>query len=85
MWLKLPDIRSIKNAKQLDKKNGNTFWIQALAKEMINISIDFKLIDQGTKAPKGWKPSSGHIIFDVNMDFTRKARWVKYGHKTPDP
>ena len=19
------------------------------------------------------------------MDFTRKARWVKYGHRTPDP
>ena len=24
--------RSIKHEKQLDKKNGNTFWIQALAK-----------------------------------------------------
>ena len=26
----------------------------------------------------------GHIIFDVKMDFTRKTRWVKDGHKTPD-
>ena len=24
-------------------------------------------------------------MFDVNMDFTRKAIWVLDGHKTPDP
>ena len=24
------------------------------------------------------------MIFDVNMYFTRKARWVKNGHLTPD-
>ena len=24
-------------------------------------------------------------MFDVNMDFTRKERWVKDGHWTPDP
>ena len=23
--------------------------------------------------------------FDLKMDFTRKARWVAAGHKTPDP
>ena len=34
--------------------------------------------------PPGWFKASGHIIFDVKMDFTRKARWVKDGHKTPD-
>ena len=25
------------------------------------------------------------MIYDVKMDFTRKARWVKDGHRTPDP
>ena len=24
-------------------------------------------------------------MYDVNMDFTRKARWVKDGHKSPNP
>ena len=24
-----------------------------------------------------------YLAFDVKMDFTRKARWVKDGHKTP--
>ena len=33
----------------------------------------------------GYTKSSGHLIFDVKMDFLRKARWVKDGHHTPDP
>ena len=43
------------------------------------------LLGEGEKPPPGWSKSSGHIIFDVKMDFTRKARWVKDGHKTPEP
>ena len=76
---------SIEHAKQLDKKNGNTFWIQEPANEMHNGSIDFELLEQVFKAPPGWKPSSGHIIYDVKMDFTQNPRWVKDGHNTPDP
>ena len=33
----------------------------------------------------GWSRSSGHLVFDVKMDFSRKARWVKDGHRTPEP
>jgi hypothetical protein len=29
--------------------------------------------------------ASGHIIWDVKMDFTRRARWVLDGHKLPTP
>ena len=43
------------------------------------------LLEAGQKAPPGWSPASGHLVFDVKMDFTRKACWVKDGHKTPDP
>ena len=77
--------RSIKHAKQIDKKNGNKFWIQALAKEMHNVYIAFDLLEKGDKAPTGWKPSSGHIILDVKINSTQKERWVKDGHKSPDP
>ena len=49
--------RSIEHAKQLDKKNGYKFWIQALSKEIHNVSIAFELLEQGAKAPPGWKPS----------------------------
>lgn len=28
---------------------------------------------------------TGHLVWDVKMDFTRKAQWVLDGHKMPDP
>ena len=33
----------------------------------------------------GYSKASGHIVFDVRMTLERKARWVKDGHKTPEP
>eukprot|EP00970_Alexandrium_tamarense_P013767 scaffold3678_cov106-Alexandrium_tamarense.AAC.1 len=76
---------SIEDARRLDKENGNTLWQDAIAKEMYNVSIAFQILEPGESVPPGWTKSSGHIIFDVKMDFTRKARWVKDGHRTPDP
>ena len=35
--------------------------------------------------PVGWNNSSGHLIWDIKMDFTLKSRWFKDGHCTPDP
>jgi hypothetical protein len=40
-------------------------------------SIAFKMLPQGELAPIGYTQSSGHLIWDLKMDFTRKARWVK--------
>ena len=77
--------RSINHAKELDKKNGNTLWMDGLNKEMTNVSIAFDFLDHGVKPPPGYTKSSGHLIWDLKMDFTRKARWVKDGHRTPDP
>ena len=76
---------SIKDALRLDKENGNSFWTDSVNLEMSNVGIAFEVLKVGQKAPPGWRKSSGHIIFDVKMDFTCKARWVKDGHRTPDP
>ena len=46
--------------------------------------IAFEILEPGQKAPPDWHKATGHIIFDVKMDFTRKARWVKDGYKNPD-
>ena len=43
-----------------------------------------KEVCQKIDAHAGWFKASGHIIIDVKMDITQKARWVKDGHKTPD-
>ena len=77
--------RSVEHARQLDKINGNTLWMDALGLEMstINVAFDFKSHD--FVPPSDYSKSSGHIIWDVKMDFTRKARWVKNGHLTKDP
>ena len=50
---------------------------------MMNVGISFDLLQQVERAPPGWTKASGHIIFDIKMDFTRKSRWVKDGHETP--
>ena len=75
---------NLREAKEIDEENGNTLWQDALAKEMFEVGVAFKILDDDEKMPVGYTLSSGHIIWDIKMDFTRKARWVKDGHRTPD-
>ena len=51
---------------------------------MFEVGVAFRILDDHEKLPVGYTPSSGHLIWDLKIDFTRKARWVKDGHKTPD-
>ena len=77
--------RDVGHALWLDQKNGNDFWAKSLEKEMTNVGIAFEILGDSETAPHGWAKQTGHIIFDVKMDFTRKSRWVLDGHKTTDP
>ena len=52
---------------------------------MSNVGIAFNILEDNEELPVGYKKSSGHLVWDLKMDFTRKARWVKEGHITPDP
>ena len=52
---------------------------------MMDVGIAFKIMEEDEHLPLGYKNSSGHIIFTVNMDVTLKARWVKDGHRTTNP
>ena len=76
---------NIQECTEIDRKNGNDLWQKAVENEMKNVSVAFEILDENEAPPIGWTVSSGHLVFDVKMDFTRKARWVKDGHKTPDP
>ena len=51
---------------------------------MYQVGVAFKILQDGENIPVGYKKASGNLIFDVKMDFTREARWVKSGHFTPD-
>ena len=66
-------------------KEGNDLWMKALAKEMFNVGVAFEILEHGWKTPHGWHLVTGHLVWGVKMDFTRKARWVLDGHKTRDP
>ena len=76
---------SVDHAMEVDRKNGNTMWRDALALEMFNVGVAFEILEEGQCAPTGWKKASGHLIWDIKMDFTRKARWVLDRHEMPDP
>ena len=76
---------NIKHAFEIAKANNNTFWRDAVAKEMTEVGIAFEVLEHGEKAPKGWSKVTGRLVWDVKMDFTRKARWVLDGHLTPNP
>ena len=65
---------SINNALCIDKENENMFWTNAVNLEISNVGIAFEVLKKGQQAPSGWRKSSGHIIFDVKMDFPRKVR-----------
>ena len=68
----------------MQARNGNTFWRDAINKEMTNVGVAFEVLEDGRHPPPGWALVTGHLIFDVKIDFTRKARWVLDGHKTDD-
>ena len=82
MVLKSLQMLSMLLAFELDRKNGNNLWKEALETEMY---VAFEILEDGKTAPAGYTKVSGHLIWSVKMDFTRKARWVLDGDKTPDP
>ena len=68
-----------------DTENGNHSWRDAIQKEMSNVKVAFKFLNEGAPPPPGYKAIKCFIIFDVKMDLTRKARFVAGGHLTDPP
>ncbi len=75
---------NIAEARALDKENGDELWERSV-KEMKNVQIAFKVLDDGTRVPVGYQQIPCMLIFDVKMDFTRKTRLVAGGHVTEPP
>jgi hypothetical protein len=83
--------KSVDEALQIDRLTGTKHWENALKKEMSKVSVAYKARDDVTpedvrkgKVPdlNGYQEIKCHIVFDVKMDFTRKARFVAGGHMT---
>ena len=83
--------KTIEQAFKLDKENGNTMWKEAFEKEMHHVLLAFTegrcSLDDIKKGLKlvGYQRISCHMVFDVKMDFTRKAHFVASGHTTDPP
>ena len=52
---------------------------------MINFAPAVQLVDHDDKISKDYSYVGLHMIYDVKMDLTQKARLVADDHKTPDP
>ena len=81
--IKIP--RNIVQAYAFDRENGNNAWRDAIRKEMKGISPACDVLDEGVSPPSQYKYVGFHLVFDIKTDFTRKARLVAEGYKTPDP
>jgi hypothetical protein len=86
--------KTVEEALSIDDETGTDFWRKALGKEMTKVKVAWKTADGITpeQARTGKEPSligfqeiRCHVIFDVKMDFTRKARFVAGGHTTDTP
>jgi len=77
--------QSVDEALAIDRETKTTFWFDAIQKEMKNNRIAFQFLDDGKKIPVGYKWIRCHMVFDIKMDFTRKARFVAGGHMTDPP
>jgi hypothetical protein len=89
---KLP--HSMAEALEIDRLAGTDLWTRAIKKEMAKVKVAWEACDDLTpeevRAGKerdmiGFQEIGCHIIFDIKMDFTRKARFVASGHMTDTP
>ena len=80
--------KTVQEAIELDRKNGNTLWWDAICKEMRNVLPAFEKWEQSEKElPPGYQKIKCHFIFDIKMgeNFRRKARLVANGNETDTP
>ena len=86
--------KTVPDALAIDERTGTDFWRKAIDKEMSKVKVAWRTHENGTPEEAregkvanliGYQEIKCHLIFDVKMDFTRKARFVAGGHTTEAP
>jgi hypothetical protein len=87
--------KSVQEAFRIDEETGTTYWMDAIRKEMEKVKVAFAFCESWTPQQVrdgtarsdfvGFQEIDCHIVFDVKMDLTRKARFVAGGHTTETP
>ena len=76
--------RNVKEAYELDKKNGNTLWSDAMKEEVASLLEYTTFRDEGPiQFLAGYKRIIVQFVFAVKHDLRHKARLVAGGHLTP--
>jgi hypothetical protein len=84
----------VEEALEIDKATNTDLWRKAMNKEMAKVKIAWKthdgLMPQQAREGKvpdliGFQEIGCHIVFNIKMDFTRKAHFVTSGHTTTAP
>ena len=65
--------KNVKQALELDKETGTDFWKNTLIKEVGNLEPCILVVQEVKVPPPGYTKIRTHIVFDIKMDFTRKA------------
>jgi hypothetical protein len=76
--------KGIKKSIDLDKKNGNQLWQEAIKTEFKQLTEyqTFIVQDSGEDIPTGYQKIPYHMVFDVKYDLKHKARLVASGNWT---
>jgi hypothetical protein len=81
---KVPTL--VDHALEINKRNGNALWADAIGKEIKDVRIASKCLNPGERAPLDYKWIKCHMIFDIKIeDSRRKTSIVAEGHMTGAP
>ena len=78
--------RSVRHALEIDRKNGNNLWREALLKELAQLD-EFEVFRplKPCESLEGYERLPYHVVWDCKFDFQRKARVVLQGDKQVAP
>jgi hypothetical protein len=67
--------RNVKEAKMLDKQNGNTYWQDAIALELAQMK-EYKVLrslGKNARRPDGYQEIPVRFVFDIKQSLKQKA------------
>ncbi len=78
--------RTVQEAFDIDRENGDSRWAESIQKEMNNVRVAFRILEEGESIPPGYQFMKCHLVFDVKFDgFRFKSRMVAGGHMVDTP
>eukprot|EP01082_Thalassiosira_pseudonana_P011697 g10090.t1 g10090 contig4:1199731-1200276(-) len=70
--VKKRNVRYLKKTHKfgIDRRNGDTKWADAIAKEMKNVRVAFRILPDGERVPQNYQFVHCHMIFEAPATMT---------------